>query len=275
MTDTIPETSPNTETTPAVPENSVAELMAIGRRDFICNDFENAVDNLSKCCEKLTQEFGEEAVETAEGYFWYAKALWENSRGKNDFLGEEAENDDVKPLETKLETHVEEPEEEQNSAEKEAIPESQNASKDVVNAGEIEAEKAPEKETEMAENGDAPAENAEGEDGEDADEEEEDEDEISDHQLAYEMFELARSIYEKQPTSTEIQTKKSEIYLNLGEITGENGQIEEAIEEYQKALKILTDDSIFDEQTKNQRRIAEVYFSLGCSFDAIRVTRGM
>ena len=84
---------------PSEKAKSASELLAIGRRDFICQDYDNASENFSKCCELLSQEFGEKSLEAAEGYFWYGKALWEVSRGRNDFLGEEAENDEVKPKE--------------------------------------------------------------------------------------------------------------------------------------------------------------------------------
>ena len=53
--------------------------------------------------------------------------------------------------------------------------------------------------------------------------------------------------------------------MSIGEISGENGQIEEAIAEYYSALDIL--EKKLPEERK--RRLAEVYVSLGCSQDAI------
>lgn len=265
------ETEPPKINEPQVDEKSAKTMMAEGRRDFICKDYSNAAENFSKACEKLTIEFGDRSAETADGYFWYGKALLETSRNQQDFLGTKAENEDVEN---------EDPEEKSSSpveASKqplEKIEETmENADeKNTGDAGSVEKDE----DTENAENAEE-AENVETNEetedpakkenlGSEGDWEDADEDEISDQQLAYEMFEMARAIYESLMDQTqETEIKRAECHMSIGEISGENGQIEEAIAEYYSALDIL--EKKLPEERK--RRLAEVYVSLGCSQDAI------
>ena len=194
------ETEPPKINEPQVDEKSAKTMMAEGRRDFICKDYSNAAENFSKACEKLTIEFGDRSAETADGYFWYGKALLETSRNQQDFLGTKAENEDVEN---------EDPEEKSSSpveASKqplEKIEETmENADeKNTGDAGSVEKDE----DTENAENAEE-AENVETNEetedpakkenlGSEGDWEDADEDEISDQQLAYEMFEMARAIY--------------------------------------------------------------------------------
>lgn len=73
-------------------------------------------------------------------------------------------------------------------------------------------------------------------------------------------------LYESLMDQTqETEIKRAECHMSIGEISGENGQIEEAIAEYYSALDIL--EKKLPEERK--RRLAEVYVSLGCSQDAI------
>ena len=138
-------------------------------------------------------------------------------------MGDEAKNDEVKKEkeEEKQDKKVDE-KEEQNDEEKE---------------NETPSEEQPEK----------PEDETVPED--DADDWEAD-DSIPDSQLVYEMFELSRSIYQtntdpKNLTKT-IQTNKAECHLYIGEINSENGNIEEAIEEYKQALEIFENKDIFE-----------------------------
>ena len=64
--------------------------------------------------------------------------------------------------------------------------------------------------------------------------------------------------------SEDQKCKIADCYLMIGEITAENGQLEEAISEYTFALEILK-----ELYSDNHRRTAEVYFTLGCAHDGI------
>ena len=225
------------ETTPEIQENEEKcskTLMAEGRRDFICKDYSNAAENFSKACEKLTVEFGDRASETADGYFWYGKALLETSRNQQDFLGTKAENEDVEN---------QDPKDGQKSPVEELKKPLEKIDEDLKNDAEKEGK------TQEAE--EEPTKEDLGE--EDSEEEEED---ITDQQLAYEMFEMARGIYETLMESTQAtEINRAECHMSIGEINGENGQIEEAIEEYYAALDILVKKL----PQERKRRLAEVY----------------
>merc|ERR1711934_1309321 len=188
----------------------------------------------------MTEEFGDRAIETAEGYFWYGKALLEVTRNQQDFLGTKADNEDVENVDPKGEEKAESPVE--------------SLKKPLDQIAEEQADEPEESKTED----DSKKEDLE----EDGDWEDAKEDDVEDQQLAYEMFELARNIYESAlETSVESETKRAECHMSIGEIQGENGQIEEAIDEYHAALAIF--EKVLPDERK--RRIAEVYFSLGCS----------
>jgi len=264
----------------AVPEKDAKTLMAEGRRDFICKDYSAAAENFSKAVEGMTLEFGDRAQETAEGYFWYGKSLLEVSRNQQDFLGTKAENEDVENVDpegetgeastSKLETVTEEMA--ATSVEKSDKNEPQEAPK-ATDDPEIEAKEEKES-TENTENNGENETNEENENNEDQENGEEsgegsegeEEDDVTDQQLAYEMFEMARGIFEALPDSSpESEQKRAECHMSIGEIAGENGQLEEAIQEYDAALEIFQKCL----PVERRRRIAEVYFSLGCAQDAI------
>ena len=204
------ETEPPKINEPQVDEKSAKTMMAEGRRDFICKDYSNAAENFSKACEKLTIEFGDRSAETADGYFWYGKALLETSRNQQDFLGTKAENEDVEnedpeeksssPVEASKQP-LEKIEETMENADEKNTGDAGSAEKD-ENAGNAEkVEKSESAKTDNTETDEAET-NEETEDpakkenlGSEGDWEDADEDEISDQQLAYEMFEMARAIY--------------------------------------------------------------------------------
>lgn len=262
-------------------EKSAKTLMAEGRRDFICKDYSNAADNFSKACEKLTVEYGDRSAETAEGYFWYGKALLETSRNQNDFLGTKAENEDVENEDPDNEENgkaakeierISPVEELRKPLEKIEEDENKNVESDSMKAETNETEtnenETNENETEETETNEAETQETatKEEIGSEDDEDEEDEEDVCDQQLAYEMFELARGIYETLMESTQAtEINRAECHMSIGEISGENGQIEEAIVEYYSALDILEKKL----PAERKRRLAEVYVSLGCSQDAV------
>ena len=219
------------------PSPPASTLLAIGKRDFICKNWDSAAEKFSQAAEKFTEEVGQDNLQTGEAYYWYGKALLECARKNADnFLGTDAEKDEVKPLEG-----------EQGEEENENEGEGQ--------------EEDPEN-NEEAENEDDGEEEAQ-------EDEDDDEEEQTDQELAYSMFELARSIYENLPLNkitTATETIKAEIFLSIGDILGEEGHLEDAIKEYQASLNILLNEKYF---STTFRRTSEVYFSLGVTYDAI------
>merc|ERR1712112_222839 len=79
--------------------------LVAGKRHMLVQDIAAAVASLATACEMLSAEFGETAVECAETYFYYGKALLEMARLESGVLGnaldgvpegeEEAENSQV------------------------------------------------------------------------------------------------------------------------------------------------------------------------------------
>ena len=63
------------------------ELLAEGKRDLLVHAIPDAVTNCSKACEIMVKHKGEMAVECAEAYFYYGKALLELSRIESGVLG--------------------------------------------------------------------------------------------------------------------------------------------------------------------------------------------
>merc|ERR1712071_32553 len=227
----------------------------------------------------MTLELGDRAPETAEGYFWYGKSLLEVSRNQQDFLGTKAENEDVENVDPESEqkeevsSNLESVREElaATSVEKEGSSKASDVALPAEGGDEEQAsgeKESVESGANADENEEANGETAEKEDldEDEGENEDEGEDDVTDQQLAYEMFELARGIFESldEPTP-ETETKRAECHMSIGEISGENGQIEDSIVEYDAALEIFEKCLPKDKR----RRIAEVYFSLGCAQDAI------
>lgn len=126
----------------------------------------------------------------------------------------------------------------------------------------------------------APKDDEDGEDDEDGDDDDEgaagppsskgakeeeedisagDDEEINDLQLAWEYLEIARIIYEKDPSSVS-QLKLAWVHYDLGEFKLETGDFPWAVDEFRKCLAIRERHCPPDD-----RLLAEVRYSLGCS----------
>jgi len=62
-------------------------LLTTGKRHLLVNDIPAAVTAMSQACELLSKLFGESAIECAEAYYLYGKALLELSRLETGVLG--------------------------------------------------------------------------------------------------------------------------------------------------------------------------------------------
>merc|ERR1711973_1012952 len=61
--------------------------MIEGKRDLLIHAIPDAVSNFSEACELMVKHKGETAIESAEGYLYYGKALLELSRVESGVLG--------------------------------------------------------------------------------------------------------------------------------------------------------------------------------------------
>jgi len=314
------ETSPSkkTDETSAVDQKAQALMsLATGKRHMLIQDIPAAVSSLGEACELLSAEFGEKALECAEAYFYYGKALLEMARLESGVLGnaldgvpEEADDANTSQVEDpekiteeeriEVEDKVDEALEENfEKCEKAKSPAKDG--KEVTNGGtnglhDGESEKSEEQddeemdgEDESPEDGDASEKEGEGsekdaevekaetdsvegekKEGEDAAAQEaEDEEDPSNLQLAWEMLELAKMVFteqlegeKKESLSSELKTnfekKLCETFLTLGEVSLENENYVQAVEDLSLCLERQKASL-----PKDSRSIAETHYQLG------------
>merc|ERR1711909_111085 len=271
-------------------------FLTTGKRHLMGKDIPAAVSEFAQACELLSAAFGETGKECAESYYYYGKALLEMSRLESGVLGnaldgvseedDEANNSKVEDPSKMTEEEKKEVEEKVGEALKENLVELEKRD------DETETEKDGKVETnegEKVKNGAEKAdENQEDEDEDEGDESQEDssneqmetdkvtkedeektegkdgEEEPSNLQLAWEMLELAKVIYTKQvDTATDDKTKKAieeklcRTILTLGEISIENENYSQAVEDIQMCLK---KQGAF---SKDSRLVAETHYQLG------------
>merc|ERR1711980_32346 len=99
------------------------------------------------------------------------------------------------------------------------------------------------------------AENKTEKEGSDSSDEEEDEE--PDDQIAHEWLEIARVLYQKR-NGKENKLKEASCLGLLADLKSENGQLEEARDDYNSALKIYQ-----EHLEQNDRKIATVLYQLG------------
>merc|ERR1711970_1335804 len=78
-------TSPQKDAT-TVKKEAINHLVA-GKRHMLVQDIAAAVASLAQACEMMSAQFGETAVECADAYFHYGKALLEMARLESGVLG--------------------------------------------------------------------------------------------------------------------------------------------------------------------------------------------
>ena len=144
---------------------------------------------------------------------------------------------------------------------KESIEE---AKKEIAKEGESkEGEEAMEEDEEESEDGESGAEESSDEKKEEGSEEKKDEEEEpSNLQLAWEMLELAKVVYTKQLEAeagdkTKILERLCSTMLALGEVSIENENYKQAVEDIQECLKKT------EKLAKDARIIAETHYQLG------------
>merc|ERR1712055_38169 len=82
------------------------ELMIEGKRDLLIHSIPDAVSNFSEACELMVKHQGETAIESAEAYLYYGRALLELSRVEAGVLGNALDGVD---MESKLEIEKDSP----------------------------------------------------------------------------------------------------------------------------------------------------------------------
>merc|ERR1712223_1700219 len=236
-------------------KNAMAKLAA-GKRALLVQDSNEAVECLAEACELLGKVYGETGKEMGDSYFLYGKALLEEARKEagvidNAFDGEESEE------------NSEEDEEEEEAGEDETPAQEVDGAGPSTANGEAGAENVKDNES----NGSNEAGTSETKDSTDKNAiEKEEEEDPSNLQLAWEILELAKSCFSKHAdslpadseTRMEVEAKLSETYQTLGEVSIENENYPQAIEDLTMCLRrrqdLLQEDS---------RCIAETHYQLG------------
>jgi len=247
--------SPSKAGTESPEDKKAKALMSLvtGKRHMLVRDIPAAVSSLGEACELLSAVCGETSPECAEAYFHYGRALLEMARLEAGVLGN---------------VDGDEESEDQDDDEDEESPEEgkdEGAEPEAEKGEEKENEKSPE--VEKAETDSVEGDKKEGEDA--AAQEAEDEEDPSNLQLAWEMLELAKMVFTAQIEGAQkanlsdglkatLEKRLCETYLTLGEVSLENENYVQAVEDISLCLErqqaSLPSDS---------RSIAETHYQLG------------
>merc|ERR1711953_486275 len=232
-----------------------------GKRHLLVQDISSAVTSLGEACELLAEEFGDKAPECAEAYFYYGKSLLEMFRLEAGVLG----NIDGEDEDSEEKSDDDEAEEEDGAdGEEDKAGDAGDEKKEEVEA-EAEAEAEPEKEKEDTDS-------VEGDKKEVEDTaalEAEDEDDPSNLQLSWEMSELAKMVLLDQlegesskslseENKTMIEKRLFETFLTLGEVSLENENYPQAVEDL--TLCLNKQQAVLPEDSRN---IAVTFYQLG------------
>lgn len=276
--------------TPSKETDEARIQLVQGRRHLLVKDYFSAVAALAKGCELLAQKFGDTAPELGDAYLTYGRALLELARsesgvlemnedgqadGEDDEEGEEGDAEDGEDGDEEEEEEKDGKEEEKNGkAEEENGKEEEKNGKDEEN--ETEKTNGKEAAAEEAKDGASATTNGtastngtdavNGKEGEDAAAEEEEED-VNNLQLAWEVLELAKSIFQKQLESEgeagekQNSLKLADVHLKLGEVAVESENYTTAVEDMKACLALQRKH--LDE---DDRRIAETLYTMGTAF---------
>eukprot|EP00096_Caligus_rogercresseyi_P001951 TRINITY_DN134_c0_g1_i3.p1 TRINITY_DN134_c0_g1~~TRINITY_DN134_c0_g1_i3.p1 ORF type:complete len:448 (-),score=226.38 TRINITY_DN134_c0_g1_i3:5-1348(-) len=246
-----PETSPTKKKEAAEVVSKAMEYLISGKRNLLVQDVTGATRALEEACRMLGKQFGETGRECGEAYFYYGKALLELARMESGVIDNAFDGD------SEEDSKDDDEEEDEEEAEDEAMEEDAAAEDSAEKEG---------KETESI--GSNEAGSSESKDGQDKDAvEKEEEEDPSNLQLSWEMLELSKSIFQKHADSitdpkddkrAELELRLTEVYQLLGEVSIENENYEQAVEDLNSCLRrreeILPSDS---------RSIAETHYQLG------------
>lgn len=267
------EKSKETKTDKNLDLNSALQYLANGKRALLISDTNNAVSSLETACQLFGEHYGETAVECGEAYFFYGKSLLELARMEAGVLENVADGEDSSTENSADEDESESPAKETEDVSKENEDTDKDAPKEDVDVNKNENEEDSEKSgaeleadgNESIASNDAGTSNAK-EEKDKSEIEHEEEDDPSNLQLAWEILELAKNCFQRQadslpsedPKRMDCEHKLSETFLVLGEVSVENENYPQAIDDLTSCLRrrqeLLPDDS---------RSIAETHYQMG------------
>lgn len=192
--------------------------------------------------------------------FLYGKSLYQLALGQSEIFGGEGDNGGAGDEEDSAEEDTRKSKlyqfsdtlAEEEGETVEAAEEANENEEEVEAEEEVKEQTTTKQGTEEAEGGDA--------------------EEPSDFENAWEILELARSLYESQPEEAGTSEKLSETYDILGEISLETENFAQAKEDFTKCLELRL--AAYGSQDKTHRLIIESYYkiSLALEFDPSQAT---
>lgn len=276
------------------------ELFSQGSRNFLVKSYDEAADELSQVCQLYEEVYGELADELGQPLLLYAKALIAMALDENKVIDvpDEAADDDDEDVDDDEEESAEDgaakKEEKKDTKEAANGASSSNGKElDTIKEGSDEADSTGEAEQAQSDekpskkvptgvdevsssnggggaavndderpstsNGEVTASCSNGAAAAVEEEPEEEEGVSGSLQLAWEILEAAAQIFSRQglsglPYLAEVQTE-------LANIEFENGILEAAREDYEKALKIHG-----ELPTRNRRALAELHYKIGLTY---------
>jgi len=276
------EASTSSSSSPASPAEAKAcgyVKLSEGKRHLLVGEIPDAVSSLALACELLSKQFGETHKECADAYFYYGKSLLDMARLENGVLGNALEGV-PEGGDIGNDSQVEDPEqmtEDERSAVESKVKEAldYNYQTCEVEKEQMEADDATDDEIEDADKSSqdtsAPMEEDPVDDQKTSnamntttEEKVDDGEEVGNLQQSWEMFELAKLIYNREVENEDAEKKIdvvkkiSDSLLHLGEISIENENYEQALEDIGECLKMRQNHFPAD-----SRSIAEAHYQLG------------
>ncbi|KAJ8887931.1 hypothetical protein PR048_007415 [Dryococelus australis] len=227
--------------------------LAQGKRHLLVKDYYEAANSLADACSYFDTLYGTGANECGEVYFNYGKALLELGRSESNVLGL-GENPDGKDDESEKSSDEDANENGEEDSNGDAKNEEKDDSEDEKEAQTSEGAKG-----DVEEAGKFKLDASGTAEGEDLGQEDDSEDNLK---LAWEVLELAKTIFERQAkTDKKFELKLAEVYFKLCEVGLESGVYDQAIEDMKVCLEIqkvnLKDDD---------RILAESFYELGIAY---------
>jgi HAT1-interacting factor 1 len=241
------------------------ELTTTASIHYSTKNFAAAADNYADAVEIQAELNGEMAPENAELLFYYGRALYKVAVAKSDVLGNKVAQEDKKKSKSKKAAKAEA--KEASSASNGAKPESKEESVESKPFFQL--------------TGDENWTDSEGEDAEEEDEQEEDDDDFG---YAYETFEMARVLYEKQleaieggnatdkgkgkgkaelsPKARAIKEKIADCHGFLVDISLENERFHDAISDARAAVALQEELNPFEHEN-----VTEGHYSLSLALE--------
>ncbi|KAB8295141.1 hypothetical protein EYC80_007070 [Monilinia laxa] len=279
---------------------SLAEYCAKGTAEYAQKRYEDAVDHYAQASELQAEINGEMSPENAEILFLYGRALFKVAQQQSDVLGGRASGEKQKPKKKgsgkKVDTIQEEDEtvkaEEEQKDETLKTEEEQKADEVaeeavtiIANGGAAKKEESSSKDPKkplFTFTGDENFEDSDEEEEEEGEEEEEEEDDPLN--LAFDILDLTRVLFEKRLQADEGEGKGKETGDNamtthikerladtrdlLGEISLENERFPAAVSDFRESL--ILKESLFPEEDE---QIAEAHYKLSLALEFASITQ--